>query len=265
MRHPPARDDGRRNLSPVATPARWLLIGSSRWHWAEQLGPGLRVWDDAAPVVTPAVPPQGWAAVGRVPAGPGLPLSRRISVADVPLAEAPPWLGVDRALAGWQAWRELGGGVLVADAGTVLSLTLVDGTGRFRGGRLMAGLALQLRAMAEATQGLPSLAPPWRGLVDDDDAWPAGTGEAMVTGVAAGLAAAVATAARQARAGLGGCRLVLSGGDGALLARRLLEEPGLGGEAPLLRPALCLAALARLRPAAPDTVGNQASPRSSST
>jgi pantothenate kinase type III len=63
----------------------------------------------------------------------------RLRVEDVPLAGAPSWLGIDRALAGWEAWRQTGGPVLVVDAGTVLSLTRVDGEGRFQGGRLMAG------------------------------------------------------------------------------------------------------------------------------
>jgi type III pantothenate kinase len=66
---------------------------------------------------------------------------------------------VDRALAGWGAWR-LGGGapVLVADAGTALSLTRVDGDGRFAGGRLLAGVGLQLRSLHRATAALCSAA-----------------------------------------------------------------------------------------------------------
>jgi hypothetical protein len=55
---------------------------------------------------------------------------------------------------GWGAWQELRSAVLVVDAGTVLSFTRVDQGGTF-GGRLQAGLRLQLEAMAQGTTLLP--------------------------------------------------------------------------------------------------------------
>jgi type III pantothenate kinase len=45
--------------------------------------------------------------------------------------------------------------LLVVDAGTVLSLNRIDRSGRFIGGRLLAGLTLQWQAMAAGTAGLP--------------------------------------------------------------------------------------------------------------
>jgi type III pantothenate kinase len=45
-------------------------------------------------------------------------------------------------------------GVLVVDAGTVLSLTRISADGSFSGGMLAAGYGLQLLAMARATTGL---------------------------------------------------------------------------------------------------------------
>jgi hypothetical protein len=39
--------DGRGHLRwPSGSPPRWLLIGNSRWHWAEQGDQGLRFWDE---------------------------------------------------------------------------------------------------------------------------------------------------------------------------------------------------------------------------
>ena len=125
--------------------AQLLLVGNSRWHWAERSPSGLRCWDTASPEPPWSVPPlRAWAAVGSVSAALALPEERRLPLAQVPLAGAPAWLGIDRALAGWWAWRQQQGPVLVADAGTSLSLTLVDAQGMFAGGRLSAGLALQL-------------------------------------------------------------------------------------------------------------------------
>lgn len=232
----------------AATAARWLLIGNSRWHWAELCADGsLRVEHQPPPLRAEGPPPLAWAAVGAVPPGPGLPPARRLDLAAVPLLGLPPWLGIDRALAGWWAWRRLATAVLVADCGTVLSLTRVDGQGRFAGGRLQAGLALQLRAMAAGTEALPppehAIAP----VVLGPAPWPAATADAMVVGVERGLAAAVAEAAREAGAAV---RLVLTGGDSdriaALLAQRpeQLDTP----PAPLLWPDLCLEALVALRP-----------------
>ena len=140
-----------------------------------------------------------------------------------------------------------GEAVLVADAGTVLSLTRVDGTGSFRGGRLLAGLGLQLEAMARGTALLPSLPAgdsSAAGLGEDDPAWPQATAAAMVVGVEAGLAAAVVAAARAAASR----RLVLTGGDGARLHGRVAEALEPFGFTVRLRPLLCLESLAHLRP-----------------
>nr|WP_256438932.1 type III pantothenate kinase [Synechococcus sp. CCY 9618] len=160
-------------------------------------------------------------------------------------------MGIDRALAGWWAAREVGGAVLVADAGTVLSLTRVDCRGRFAGGRLMAGAGLQLAAMGAGTEALPSLA----GLAGaglsgagEGEPWPLDTAEAMGRGVAEGLAATVLEAARQVRALEPGCRIVLTGGDGPALLPLLRRSPELGGDGLLDRPDLCLEALVALRP-----------------
>ena len=273
--------------APPAPEARWLLIGNSRWHWAVPPlaadGP-LRVWHDlpwdgerseregggaGAPrqLVVESGRLLGWAAVGAVPVDLVLPPEARLQLAEVPLAAAPPWLGIDRALAGWWGRRLVAGPVLVADAGTVLSFTRVDREGRFAGGRLLAGAALQLRAMAGGTAHLPALdapAVPVDALAADavpvDEVlanalpapWPHDTAQAMRSGVLRGLAAAIAVAAQEALQEEPDCRLLLTGGDGAALAPLL--EPDLAVEQ---RPHLCLEALAALRPA-----GDQPSPRS---
>jgi type III pantothenate kinase len=246
MRHSSTRADGRGDLSLGASP-RWLLIGNSRWHWAERTLEGpLRGWDGAPGLQErEGSPPLAWAAVGHVPDSPSLPVDRRVSLANVPLAGCPPWLGVDRALAGWEAWRTLKLGVLVADAGTVLSLTLVDGHGTFRGGRLMAGLGLQLAAMTNGTVLLPRVPLQGRpaGVAGEDD-WPTATAEAMRVGVETGLAAAVIAASQAS-----GCqRLVLTGGDAPRLEGRI--TPAVAGFGVLVnhRPLLCLESLANLRP-----------------
>ncbi len=244
-------------------------MGNSRWHWAEAAEGGLRIRHREAAEAArddTAGPPAVWAAVGRLPAGWTPEPSGRVVTADVPLQAMPAWLGVDRALAGWQAWRQRGDAVLVADAGTVLSLTRVDCHGRFAGGRLMAGLRLQLRAMAEGTAALPGAPSPgelceWL----SEEAWPAVTRAAMAVGVAQGLAAALAVALRQARAELPGCRLVLTGGDAPSLFPLVQELLAAEAAAVALEPDLPLRGLVALRPQPQPQAGDQANPRSAST
>lgn len=222
----------------VSAAGRWLLIGNSRWHWAEgkPSADDLRHWHESPPPSD--LPGSGgsaadftdlvaWAAVGPVEACWGLPAQRRLEGSVVPLRSLPPWVGIDRALAGWGAWRRqrataVGGAVLVADAGTVLSLTRVDGRGQFQGGRLLAGAALQLRAMAQGTAALPDRSQQPE-LLEAVDPWPAETASAMASGVVHGLAASLLEVCRELEAGPEPTTLWLTGGDAPRLAPLLAE------------------------------------------
>ena len=246
--------------------AHWLLIGNSRWHWASQGLDGWRTWHappgfgfEGAPMAglrNDGVQLAGWAAVGPIPDQVGLDGSARMGLADIPLQAMPPWLGVDRALVGWRAWQLSGAPVLVADAGTALSLTWVDAAGQFVGGRLMAGAALQLRALAEGTAHLPEIGVSV-GIADGMPSemaagqgpmaaglWPIETQAAMGSGVLWGMAGAIAIAAKQIWAEQSDCQIWLTGGDGAQLEPLLA---GLGGRLQWA-PDLALEALAALRP-----------------
>jgi type III pantothenate kinase len=241
---------------PVAAEpsACWLLVGNSRWHWARLSADGLQVTHqdpERACLALAAERPVAWAAVGRLPPAAALDPGRRVSIEAVPLETMPTWLGVDRALAGWQAWRQRRRTVLVADAGTALSLTLVDRGGRFIGGRLLAGCGLQLRALEAGTAGLraPVLLE-GGGLTGLGEAWPRQTADAMAVGVVLGLAAAVAAALREALDQHGDCSLVLTGGDGELLRPWLVRQLEGSGAGIDLSADLALRALVELRPAA---------------
>lgn len=207
---------------------RALLIGNSRWHWAEQRCDGWS-FDHTPPdsLRLQQRPPHLWAAVGAVPPDATLQGLRQVQLRDVPLREAPPWLGVDRALAGWRAWqqlRDVGRGVLVVDAGTVLSLTRVTPAGEFAGGQLAAGMALQLRAMAAGAEALPLPAEPLRTeehslAFESQSLFPRETPAAMRCGVRQALLGLIVEAQRISESPLWLC-----GGDAPELLPRLLAR-----------------------------------------
>ncbi|WP_191964779.1 type III pantothenate kinase [Synechococcus sp. RSCCF101] len=177
--------------------------------------------------------------MGPLPAATPLPPAHRVSTGDVPLQQLPPWIGVDRALAAWEAWRRTlerevadpGAGpvpsparsLLVADAGSALSLTRVQGEGHFAGGLIQAGLRMQLRALGHGTAGLPLVQGPAAEEPLAAHEWPVRTADAMLQGVLRGLAGAVQAAHQRARRQDSTCRLWLTGGDAAWIA------PLLGG------------------------------------
>ena len=102
-------------------------------------------------------------------------------------------------------------GLLLVDAGTVLSLTRVAPDGCFAGGQLLPGYRLQLKAMAEGTVALPSLLePPQVGV--PTEMFPEETVAAMQQGVLQALLATIAVAQRHAQ-GL----LWICGGDAPLV------------------------------------------------
>ena len=199
---------------------RALLIGNSRWHWAQRQGNTVRIEHGPPDPARIGTNPPVWAAVGPVPEPLLAHQDLRICLEDVPLPKAPPWLGVDRALGAWMAWRcsqeqqlDCSRGLLLVDAGTVLSLTRVTADGCFGGGQLIPGYRLQLQAMTKRTLGLPSTPED----LDQEalqEVFPQQTVAAMQRGVLEAMLASIAAAQQHAQ-GL----LWICGGDAALLKR----------------------------------------------
>ena len=207
-------------------PSRCLLIGNSRWHWAEQTDDSQWVYqhEAAAPEALGALSDLlAWAAVGVIPDHPYFQSGKRLNLSAIPLQGIPPWLGIDRALAGWGAWRANQNrvGVLVVDAGTVLSVTRISADGSFSGGLLAAGYGLQLRAMSESTAGLTSTSP----LVLDpkeQGLFPIETQTAMRAGVQQSLVGLIRQAYEQSP-----WPIWLCGGDAPQLLPKLQEQLGM--------------------------------------
>lgn len=113
-----------------------------------------------------------------------------------------------------------GRNLLVVDAGTAITLDLVDADGTFRGGNIALGIRSRLRALHDYTSRLPLVDP-----VGDTPLIGKTTETAMRSSAVAGAAAEVADLHRRLKqAGYAELLTVVTGGDGALLFNRLRND-----------------------------------------
>ncbi|AZB72980.1 pantothenate kinase [Synechococcus elongatus] len=226
-----------------------LAIGNSRWHWgyfSRDSAP--RFWDAIAPsqplscaelaallraqhpeisVETPiaiaSVVPQ---QLTLLPAG--WP-QRQLQLSDVPLANCYPTLGLDRAIALYEAGYQAGWPVLLIDCGTAITVNAADDLGQFAGGAILPGVALQLRSLTQGTAALPRVA-----ISAEGDRWAMNTSDAIASGVIHGLAGALRGFIEDWRSHHPQRPVYFTGGDGTLLARILTDLPNCRVEPHLL-------------------------------
>lgn len=107
---------------------------------------------------------------------------------------------------------------IVVDAGTAVTVDLVDSTGRYLGGWILPGQQLQLNALHAGTRDLPDLDA--RG--QDSATVPRTTEEAIHGGVVHGLLGAITHLVQHARAlpGTFHASVFFTGGDGQFLQTR---------------------------------------------
>jgi type III pantothenate kinase len=135
----------------------------------------------------------------------------------------PEKLGVDRWLALLAAWHELGRACVVVDAGTAVTVDVLDGSGAHQGGYIVPGLTLMLDALLSGTSGVRLSAGPVASLA---------AGTCTSDAVLQGCTAMTVALIERARGG-SELPLVLTGGDAELLAPWLAAPS-------LLRPELVL-------------------------
>lgn len=75
----------------------------------------------------------------------------------LPVEPAYPALGSDRWLALQWPWQQSRRALCVVDCGTAMTIDLVDGSGRHRGGWILAGLDILSRGLRERARSLPAL------------------------------------------------------------------------------------------------------------
>ena len=202
-----------------------LLIGNSRWHWAAHLNHEWKFFDtlpEPEKIHSIKKDVVAWAAVGPMKPSIALDEQKQITTLNVPLINMPKWIGVDRALGALGAYKKATkdgsikpNGLLVADAGTVLSITRINESGEFIGGQLVGGFNLQLSAMAHGAKNL--FIPDSMGIPKSQ--FPSSTSDAMLKGSIQALLGIILETQREEN-----ITIWLCGGDSPLLLEQLQKH-----------------------------------------
>lgn len=152
---------------------------------------------------------------------------RRVIASDLEMGisvDFPDRVGIDRLVGAWEAFREIRRSVIVVDAGSAITVDLVDDAGNFSGGAILPGIRMQTAALARGTDALP-LVGPW------EDAPPRGPGknteQAIRLGVMTAATATIDRLVMHYREHLRGGEtppVVITGGDATLLRTWLETE-----------------------------------------
>ena len=124
-------------------------------------------------------------------------------------------VGEDRLLTAAAAYDKLKQACVIIDAGTALTVDLVDGIGTFHGGAILPGAQLQLDSLSSRTAQLPEVE-----LSKPADCLGHSTAEAMLSGVYHGMRGAVRELVEQFAFKTGQYPMVIAtGGDAQVLFR----------------------------------------------
>ena len=138
----------------------FLLVGNSRLHWAENSQNKYNFFHTNKNYKVPKhinIDNLIWASVGN---SPNFLLKARneITTKDVNLPNLPQYFGIDRALACLAALEIIDNpfkkDLLIADCGTILSLTKLNAKGSIMGGLLSPGFLTQIKSMEQYTKNL---------------------------------------------------------------------------------------------------------------
>ena len=138
----------------------FLLVGNSRLHWAKYSQNQSKFFHTQKDQKVPEnidLDNLIWASVGKLPNF-LLKKENEIKTKDIQLSNLPDYFGVDRALACTAALKiienPLNKDLLIADFGTILSITKLNANGFILGGQLIPGFLTQLKSMEQNTKNL---------------------------------------------------------------------------------------------------------------
>jgi len=138
----------------------FLLVGNSRLHWAKYSTNQSKFFHTKKEGKVPEnidLDQLIWASVGKIPNF-LLKKENEIKTKDIQLSNLPNYFGVDRALACIAALKIIENpfkkDLLIADFGTILSITKLNSNGSIIGGQLLPGFLTQLKSMEQNAKNL---------------------------------------------------------------------------------------------------------------
>jgi len=138
----------------------FLLVGNSRLHWAQYSKNQSKFFHTKKEQKVPKnidLDQLIWTSVGKLPNF-LLKKENEIKTKDIQLSNLPNYFGVDRALACIAALKIIENpfkkDLLIADFGTILSITKLNSNGSIIGGQLLPGFLTQLKSMEQNTKNL---------------------------------------------------------------------------------------------------------------
>ncbi len=138
----------------------FLLVGNSRLHWAKYSKNQSKFFHTKKEQKVPEnidLDQLIWASVGKLPNF-LLKKENEIKTKDIQMSNLPNFFGIDRALACFAALKiienPLKKDLLIADFGTILSITKLNSNGSIIGGQLIPGFLTQLKSMEQNTRNL---------------------------------------------------------------------------------------------------------------
>ena len=138
----------------------FLLVGNSRLHWAKYSKNQSKFFHTQREQKFPEnidINKLIWASVGKLPNF-SLKEENEIKTKNIQLSNLPDHFGIDRALACLAALKTIENplkkDLLIADFGTILSITKLNSNGSILGGQLIPGFLTQLKSMEQNTKNL---------------------------------------------------------------------------------------------------------------
>jgi type III pantothenate kinase len=201
-----------------------LMIGNSHLHWAYfEQNILIKTWQTNHDSITnfPANIPLHLASV--VPEQTKLfldyPYLKLLQLADIPLKNLYPTLGIDRALAILGSGENYGFPSLVIDGGTALTLTGVNQNKELIGGAILPGVGLQFQSLSIKTAALPRLNLPQT----LPNRWAMNTEDAIASGILYTVLSGLVNFIEDWLEQFPDSNIILTGGDGERLLRYLQE------------------------------------------
>ena len=199
----------------------FLLVGNSRLHWAKYTKNQSKFFHTKKEQKVPEnidIDQLIWASVGKLPNF-LLKKENEIKTKDIQLTNLPDYFGIDRALACIAALKiienPLKKDLLIADFGTILSITKLKSNGSIVGGQLLPGFLTQLKSMEQNTKNLKV---PKKYDVPIED-FLINTEEAILKGVINSLTGVINSLFNPAKD-----ILIICGGDSQLLTKSLKTQ-----------------------------------------